>query len=127
MSPVHILPAPREGMEVARLAQSDYRVLADALWHRVLEGPGETRPELREAVAQRAAGGPSIAGACDDLARQIGESACRVTDAQVASVFSEMRSEKATFEIVIAASVGAGLLRWRQAISALEAVTNATS
>src|SRR5262249_61191407 len=30
---------------------------ADALRRRVLEGPGETRPGLREAAAQRAAGG----------------------------------------------------------------------
>jgi hypothetical protein len=112
---------------MAKLAQSDYLALADALGRRVLEGPGETPPELREAVAQRAAGGRPIAGACDDLARQIGESACRVTDAQVANVLSEMKSEKATFEIVIAASVGAGLLRCRQAIRALEAATDATS
>ncbi len=112
---------------MAKSAQSDYLALADALGRRVLEGPGETPPALREAVAQRAAGGRPIAGACDDLARQIGESACRVTDAQVANVLSEMKSEKATFEIVIAASVGAGLRRWRQAIRALEAATDATS
>ena len=112
---------------MATSSQSDHRVLADALRRRVLEGPGETRPELREAVAQRAAGGPLIPGPCDDLARQIGESARRVTDAQVASVLGEMGSEKATFEIVIAAAVGAGLLRWRQAIGAWEAATDADS
>ena len=108
-------------------AQSDHRVFADSLQRRVLQGPGETHPELREAVAQRAAGGPPIPGPCNDLARQIGESAHRVTDAQVASVLAELRSEKATFEIVIAAAVGAGLLRWRQAISAWEAAADADS
>ena len=50
----------------------------------------------------------------DDLARQIGEAAWRVTDAQVASVLAAAGSEKATFEVIAAAATGAGLPRWQR-------------
>lgn len=103
----------------------DHRALAAALEHRVLEGPGETSPAVRQAAAQRAAGGPTAESPYEDLARQIGESAHGVTDAQVASVLDATVSEKATFEIITAAAVGAGLMRWRQAIKVLEEATDA--
>jgi hypothetical protein len=77
----------------------DHRALAEALRRRVLERLGETRPELRQA-AERAAGGPTAEAPYDDLARQIGEAAHRVTDAQVSSVPTATASEKATFEIM---------------------------
>ena len=63
--------------------RTDHRALADALRRRVLQGLGETRPGLRQASAERAASGPAIEAPYDDLARQIGEAAHRVTDAQV--------------------------------------------
>ncbi len=105
----------------------DHRALAEALRRRVLEGPGETRPELRQASAKRAAGGPAIEAPFDELARQIGEAAHGVTDAQVSSVLTATGSEKATFEIVAAAALGAGLLRWEQAITALDEATDASA
>jgi hypothetical protein len=105
----------------------DHRALAEALRRRVLEGPGETRPELRQASSERAAGGPATAAPYDDLARQIGEAAHRVTDAQVSGVLTATRSEKATFEIIAAAALGAGLLRWEQAMKVLDEVTNASA
>ena len=37
----------------------DHRALCEALRRRVLEGPGETPPALRQASAERAAGGPA--------------------------------------------------------------------
>jgi hypothetical protein len=61
----------------------------------------------------------------DDLARQIGESAAGVTDGQVASTLRAAGSEKAAFEVIVAAAVGAGLLRWRQGIKALDEVADA--
>jgi len=100
----------------------DHRAMAEALRRRVLEGPGETRPELRRASAERAAEAPF-----DDLARQVGEGAHSVTDAQVASVLTAMGSEKATFEIIAAAALGAGLLRWDQAMKVFDEVTNASA
>lgn len=60
----------------------------------------------------RAAGGPAIEAPYDALAKQIGDAAYRVTDAQVASVLAAVGSEKAAFEIIAAAAVGAGLQRW---------------
>ena len=103
----------------------DHHALADALRRRVLKGPGETDPELRRAAANRAVGGPPIGAPYDDLARQIGEAAHRVTAEQVASAVRGTGSEKAAFEVIAAAALGAGLLRWRQAIKALEDAADA--
>lgn len=63
----------------------------------------------------------------DDLARQIGEAAWRVTNAQVASVLAAAGSEKAAFELIAAAATGAGLLRWQRATKALEEMSDAPS
>jgi hypothetical protein len=106
-------------------SRSDHHAFAEALRRRVLEGPGETDPALRQRVAARSAGGPSIEAPYDDLARQIGEEAVRTTDTQVANVLAAAGSEKAAFEVIAAAATGAGLLRWRQAIEALEEATDA--
>lgn len=105
----------------------DHRALAEALRRRVLEGPGETHPELRQASAKRAAGGTATEAPFDDLARQIGEAAHRVTDAQVSDVLTAAGSEKATFEIIAAAALGAGLLRWEQAMKVLDEATHASA
>lgn len=106
---------------------ADHKALADALRRRVLEGPGETDAALRRRVAARAAGGAPIEAPYDGLAREIGEAAWRTTDAQVASVRAAAGSEKAAFEIVVAAALGAGLLRWEQALKALDEAGDASS
>jgi hypothetical protein len=105
----------------------DHRALAETLRRQVLEGPGETPPQVRQAAAQRAAGGPPSGSAFDDLARQVGEAAFRVTDAQVQSVVAATGSERATFEIIVAAALGAGLSRWRLAMKALDEASHAAS
>ena len=89
----------------------DHHSFAETLRRRVLEGPGETDPALRQRVAARAADGPAIEAPRDDLARQIGEAAYRTTDAQVASVLAAAGSEKAAFELIAAAATGANHLR----------------
>jgi hypothetical protein len=109
------------------LISPDHRAHAEALRRRVLEGPGKTAPTLRQASAARAANGLATEAPYDDLARQIGEAAHRVTDSQVSSVLAATGSEKATFEIIAAAALGAGLLRWQLAIKALDEVTNASA
>jgi hypothetical protein len=103
----------------------DHHALAEAVRRRVLDGPGETDPALRQRVAARSAGGPSIEVPYDDLARQIGEAAVRTTDTQVTNILAAAGSEKAAFEVIAAAATRAGLLRWRQAVKALEEATNA--
>lgn len=105
--------------------RSDHHLAAETLRHRVLEGPGQTDPALRQRVATRAAGGLPIEAPYDDLARQISEAAYRTTDAQVASVLAAVGSEKAAFELIAAAATGAGLLRWHQAIKAWEEISDA--
>jgi hypothetical protein len=103
----------------------DHRALAEAVRRRVLERAGETAPELRQASARRAAGGAAVKAPFYELARQIGEAACRVTDAQVSNVLTASGSEKAAFEIIAAAALGAGLARWEQAMNVLDEVTDA--
>jgi hypothetical protein len=110
---------------MATTSRPDHRALAEALRRRVLDGPGDTDRVIRQATAERAAGGPAMAAPYDDLARQIGECAARVTDEQVASVLRATGSEKATFEIIAAAAVGAGLQRWRQGIKVLDEAADA--
>jgi uncharacterized peroxidase-related enzyme len=101
-------------------AHPDHRALADALAHRVLEGPGVTAASLRQTMAARAAGGPPVEAPYDDLARQIGEAAYNVTDEQVAQVVTQSGSERATYELIVAAAVGAGLHRWQRGLTVIE-------
>ncbi len=103
-------------------ARPDHQGLADALRRSVLEGPAEARPALRQAVAASAAGGQAAPPPYEALARRIGDSACRVTDSLVASTVDAVGSEKAAFELIIAAAVGAGLLRWENAVKAINSV-----
>jgi hypothetical protein len=105
--------------------RSDHRALAAALRYRVLEGPGVSAREARKAAAERAAGGQAIVASYDDLVRQIGESSHRVTSAQVERLVREEGSEKAAFEVIAAAAMGAGLMRWQRAIKILAEATNA--
>ena len=88
----------------------DHRALADGLRLRVLEGPGETSSDLRQAMALSAAGEQAASPPYGALARDIGETAYRTTDADVANVVKTTGSERATFEVIMAAAVGAGLL-----------------
>jgi len=104
----------------------DHRALAEVLRKRVLEGPGITDNALRQAMAKRAAGGPAVAEpAYDDLALQICQAAYNVTDEQVKKVVQKTGNEKAAFELIVAAAVGAGLYRWQKGLSILDEATGA--
>lgn len=108
--------------------RANHHALAEALRDRVVDGPGESDRAIRRAAAERSAGGgPAMANPYDALAHQIDEASHRVTDAQVASVLRAAGSEKAAFEIVVAAATGAGLLRWRQATKILNEATDAAA
>lgn len=63
---------------------------------------------------------------CDVLARTIAAASYRVTDAQVAAVRDALGSDKAAFEVVMSASVGAGLSRWDAARRAIRKASDAT-
>jgi len=94
--------------------------LAEALRRRVLEGPGVTDIALRQAVANRAAGGPAIGEPFDRLVVQISEASYKVTDEQVKGLVAKVTSEKAAFEIIVSAAVGAGLYRWQKGLEILK-------
>ncbi|HEY4202017.1 MAG TPA: hypothetical protein VGM83_15800 [Devosiaceae bacterium] len=98
---------------------------AEALEEAVFRAPALTPPELRQQVGARASGGVAIAAPYDALARQIGEAAYGVTDAQVAEVLAATGSQKAAFEIVAAAGVGAALRRWKAGLGALREASDA--
>lgn len=87
---------------------------------------GLTAPEVRLGAMNRGAGGPAIAEPYDALARQIGEAAYRVTDAQVAAVREAAGTDKGAFEIILSASLGAGLVRWDAVLRAIGEATDAT-
>ena len=98
----------------------DHIALAEALRRRVLEGPGVTYPGLRQRMAKRAAGGSAIEAPYNGLAAQIGEAAYKVTEDQVAQVVQQAGNEKAAFELIISAAVGAGLYRWDTGLGVLK-------
>ncbi len=63
----------------------------------------------------------------DDLARQIGKAADRVTDEQVARIVTATGSEGAAFELIVAAALGAGLWRWQSGLKVLQAAIDENS
>jgi len=100
-------------------AGTSHAELAETLRRRVLDGPGETPAALRQMAAKAATGGAAD-GPAGTLARQIGQASYAVSDAEVAAVRTQTGSERAAFEIVAAAAMGAGLLRWQQGLAAIE-------
>jgi len=102
-----------------------HRDRAETLRTAVGADTGVTDATLRTAVAARAAGGPPVAEPYDELARQIGEASYHVTDAEVAAVRQAAGSDKAAFEVVMSACVGAGLARWDTAVRVIEEATGA--
>ncbi len=60
------------------------------------------------------------------LTRTIGERSYRVTDAQVGAVRSAAGTDRAAFEVIMSASIGAGLRRWDAAMAALEEAEDAS-
>ncbi|RSD11788.1 hypothetical protein [Amycolatopsis eburnea] len=102
-----------------------HRHRAEKLRAAIAGGTGITEAALRTAVAARAAGGPPVAEPYDELARQIGAASYRVTDAGVDAVRQAAGSDKAAFEIVMSACVGAGLARWDAAARVIAEATDA--
>ena len=101
-------------------AHPDHRALAEAVRQRALEGPGKTGAHLRQAMAERAGEGRPLEAPYDDLARQIGEGAYKVTDEHVAKIVEAAGSERAAYELIVVSALGAGLHRWQQGLKILE-------
>lgn len=99
------------------------RTLAEA----VLNGPGDTDPDLRRAVEASTAG---MAGSARDApaevppalvryVEKVGRYAYRVTDQDVADLKNDGYSEDAIFEVTLSAALGAGLGRLERGLAAL--------
>ncbi|UMO99975.1 hypothetical protein [Amycolatopsis sp. EV170708-02-1] len=104
-----------------------HRYRAETLRSAMAGDTGITEVALRTAVAARSAGGPPVAEPYDDLAWQIGDASYRVTDAELAAVRRAAGSDKAAFEIVMSACIGAGMARWDAATRILAEATDAPS
>ena len=101
--------------------------LADALRRRVHDS-GVIDPRLRTGLVDAAASESSeLPEPYRDLAHAIAHASHRVTDEQVAAVRQAAGSDRAAFEVVIAASVGAGLRRWDAASRAIREADDASS
>ena len=88
---------------------------------------GQTETSVRTAVLTPAVRRRSDQRACGALARQIRDAAYRVTDAQVAAVRAATGSDKGAFEIIMSASIWAGLARWDAAVRAIDEASDASS
>jgi hypothetical protein len=104
-----------------------HRVHAEEVRAAVVGAAGVTDAALRASVMARGSGGPAIAEPYEAIARQIGQAAYRVTDAQVAAVRTATGDDKAAFEIVMSACVGAGLARWDAAQRVIDEASDATA
>jgi len=94
----------------------------------VLNSRGDSDPELRRAVEQRAAahngrlpeGGvqlpPELAGYVDKIARH----AYKVTDEDIESLRDAGLSEDAIFELTLCAALGAGMVRLERGMAAMK-------
>ena len=107
--------------------RADHRAMAATLRQRVETAPGLTPKELRCAALKRSAGGAPLASPYDALTAQIGSAFYRVTDAQVSATRAALGSDKATIELVMAACVGAAMLRFERAVQAIEGTSDAPS
>lgn len=98
---------------------------ADALQAAATGSSGVTPAALREAVLTRASGGVPVEAPHDALALQVRDAAYRVTDAQVAEVRAAAGTDKGAFEVIMAASIGAGLARWDAAARSIREASDA--
>ena len=106
------------------------RRLGEAVW----DGPGDSAPALRRAVAERAAslGGratatapevpPALLAYVDTVARH----AYKTTDAHVAALKQAGYSEDAIFELTLSAALGAGMARLERGLAALRGGSDAS-
>ena len=100
---------------------TDHRARAAALRAKAGGSTGETEAALRQAILARAAGGPAVAAPYEALVADVADASWRVTDAEVAAVRAVPGSDKAAFEVVMTAAIGAALLRFDRAMEAADA------
>ena len=81
----------------------------------VLLTPGDTKPELRRDVLERATAPGALGAYVSNVARH----AYRITDTEVAQLRHGGHSDDSLFEVTVAAAVGAALYRLDRGMAAL--------
>ena len=92
-----------------------HATIRDEVFRRVLSGPGESEPALRQAVAENVSVPPDL----QRLITKIHNHAYQVTDDDVARVQAQHGDDK-VFELIVSAAVGASRKRLLLALTALE-------
>ena len=92
-----------------------HATIRDDVFRRVLGGPGESQPALRQAVAENESVPPDL----QLLVNKIHTRAYQVTDDDVARVQAQCGDDE-LFEIIVSAAVGASRKRLLLALAALE-------
>lgn len=104
-----------------------HEVLADRLRARVRDA-GSAPVDVREVAFALGSGAErSLRSPIADLASLVGAASFRVTDGMIADVREAVGSDVATFEVVMSASVGAGLARWDAASRVIAEATGEAS
>ena len=85
---------------------------------RVLEGPGELEPGMRQAIAEERAVG-AVPPVLIPYLEKVAYQAYAVTDEHIEALKKAGLSEDRIFEATVAAAVGAGLKRLRIGLAAL--------
>jgi hypothetical protein len=96
-----------------------HSALRDEVLTRVIDGPGDSEPSLRRAAADDR----GVPADLQQLVDKIHAHAYKVTDADVASVQATYGDDK-TFEIIVAAALGASRKRLVAGLTALDEALN---
>jgi hypothetical protein len=97
------------------MSSDPHATLRDRVLLRVLQGPGESDPAVRQAAADRA----GLPDELQSLIDRIHDHAYRVTDEDVARVQAVYGDDR-TFEIVVSAALGASRRRLLAGLKALD-------
>jgi hypothetical protein len=92
-----------------------HATIRDRVYRTVFDGPGQSDPALRHAVATNAAVPSDLAAVIDKIHRH----AYKVTDEDIAGLRASY-SDDQLFEIVVSAAVGASRIRLDAGLAALE-------
>jgi hypothetical protein len=105
----------RECRRYGRLMPSDRERDLRRLLDSLVKPGGDSAPELRRAIL---AGKPP-AGALGSFAVKVAHNAASITDEQIRTLKAAGHSDDAIFEVIITASVGAGLERLKKGLALL--------
>lgn len=100
-------------------AHPNHETMIEALRKTVLEGPGVTAPELRQAIADSAVNDTSMQQPYRDFAALVRTTPYKITDEHIAQLVEKQGSQKAAYELIVAAIVGVGLHQWRRGMELL--------